>query len=123
MEIPLNSVTIDITMKRNPNEKTIALEQEKKELVQQKQQEWLENTKKAPLDLDSFTTGVEQVNKLLSVHNTRLEFSVHEKTKGIIVKVVNDQTGELIREVPPERVLNMVAMIWEQIGLLVDEKA
>ena len=80
------------------------------------------NTDKVDLNISTLDAAVEQVNKLLTIHNTHLEFSVHEKTKNIMVKVINEETGEMVREVPPERILNMVAMIWEQIGLLVDEK-
>lgn len=89
--------------------------------VKTKEQD-IKNTDKVDLNISTLDAAVEQVNKLLTIHNTHLEFSVHEKTKNIMVKVINEETGEMVREVPPERILNMVAMIWEQIGLLVDEK-
>lgn len=81
----------------------------------------VKNTKDQ-VDISTINHAVEQINKLLTKNDTHLEFSIHEKTKDIIVKVIDEETGELIREVPPERILNMVAIIWEQIGLLVDEK-
>jgi flagellar protein FlaG len=37
--------------------------------------------------------------------------------------VINRQTHEVIKEIPPEQLLDMIARIWEMIGLLVDEKA
>lgn len=67
--------------------------------------------------------SIEQANKSLVFHNTRLEFSIHEKTKEIMVKVLDDSSGDLIREIPPEKVLDMVAEVWKKLGLLVDEKA
>jgi len=89
----------------------------------QQNPEVLDNAPEAAISQEKIAQAIEEVNKALAVHNTRLEFSIHEKTKGIMVKVVDEKTGEVIREVPPKRVLDMVAMTWEEIGLLVDEKA
>lgn len=50
------------------------------------------------------------------------EISVHEQTHAIMVKVFNKQTGDLIREIPPEKLLDVAASIMELNGLIVDEK-
>jgi len=42
-----------------------------------------------------------------------LQFSIHEETKEIMVKVLDTDTEEVIREIPPEKILDMVAKIWE----------
>ena len=39
-----------------------------------------------------------------------------------MVKVINEETGEIIREIPPEKILDMVAKMWELAGILVDRK-
>lgn len=51
-----------------------------------------------------------------------LEVSVHETTHAIMIKVLNEDTGELIREVPPEKTLDIAAKMMELAGLLVDKK-
>lgn len=66
--------------------------------------------------------AIEQANKKLSGIRTEFEFSIHEKTKQISVKVMNSETKEVIREIPPEKILDMVAKMWEMAGLFVDEK-
>lgn len=66
--------------------------------------------------------AIEKANKKLMGANTEFEFSIHEKTKQIMVKVVNSETKEVIREIPPEKVLDMVAKMCEMAGILVDEK-
>lgn len=53
---------------------------------------------------------------------TSLDFSVHKSTKQIMVKVLNSETGEIIREIPPERTLDFLAKVWEKAGILVDER-
>ncbi|MEK3750261.1 flagellar protein FlaG [Paenibacillus sp. FSL E2-8871] len=65
---------------------------------------------------------IEQAVKSLQGPLTTLEISIHEKTHEIMVKVLNKDTGELIREVPPEKTLDLVANMMEIAGILVDEK-
>lgn len=66
--------------------------------------------------------AIEKANKAIFSSNRVLEFSIHEKTKEIMVKVVDSETKEIIREIPPEKVLDMVAKLWEMAGILVDER-
>lgn len=65
---------------------------------------------------------IERAVKSLQGPQTTLEISVHEKTHDIMVKVLNKDTGELIREVPPEKTLDLVAKMMEIAGILIDEK-
>jgi flagellar protein FlaG len=66
--------------------------------------------------------AIEKANKALAGPTTNLSFSIHKETKEIMVKVINSETQEVIREIPPEKVLDMVAKMMEMAGLLVDEK-
>lgn len=65
---------------------------------------------------------IEQAVKSLQGPQTTLEISIHEKTHDIMVKVLNKDTGELIREVPREKTLDLVAKMMEIAGILVDER-
>lgn len=65
---------------------------------------------------------LEKVNKLLAGSNRRFDISVHEKTNEIMVKVIDTETDEVIREIPPEKILDMIAKLWELAGLFVDER-
>jgi PAS domain-containing protein len=66
--------------------------------------------------------AIEKANNAISGANRRFEFSIHEKTKEIMVKVINSDTNEVIREIPPEKILDMVATMWEMAGIIVDER-
>ncbi|MBB3114246.1 flagellar protein FlaG [Paenibacillus phyllosphaerae] len=77
---------------------------------------------KVTLSDEQVVKAVERAIKAMQGKSTSLEFSVHEKTKLIAVKVLDKDTGEVIREVPPEKTLDFVAKLWEMAGLLVDEK-
>ena len=39
-----------------------------------------------------------------------------------MVKVIDIETEEIVREIPSEKILDLVAMIWEMTGLIVDER-
>lgn len=66
--------------------------------------------------------AIEKANKAISGATTRFEFSIHEETKEIMVKVLDSETNEVIREIPPEKILDLVAKMWEMAGLIVDER-
>lgn len=65
---------------------------------------------------------IEKANKEFIVYDRKFEFSIHEKTKQIMIKVIDATNDEVIRELPPERVLDMVAAMWEVAGIIVDRK-
>lgn len=47
-----------------------------------------------------------------------LDIRVHEKTGRFMVKVLSHETGEVIREIPPEELLNLASRMEEMAGLL-----
>jgi len=66
--------------------------------------------------------AIQKANKAISGGDRRFEFSIHEKTNEIVVKIFDSNTNELIREIPNEKILDMVANICEMAGLFVDER-
>ena len=64
---------------------------------------------------------VKQINKILN-HNTIAEFGYNEPTNRITIKIKDKDTDEVIREIPSEKALEMLAKAWELAGILVDEK-
>lgn len=75
-----------------------------------------------PISEEELIKAVERAIQAMQGANTALEFSIHEKTKQIMVQVKNTDTGEVIREIPPEKSLDFLAKVWEMAGLLVDER-
>ena len=56
------------------------------------------------------------------MERTRCEYSYHEETKRVSIKVIDKDTDKVIREIPPEKSLDMLQKMWEMAGILVDEK-
>lgn len=54
--------------------------------------------------------------------NTEAVFGIHEETNMVTIKLVDKDTKKVIREIPPEKTLDMIAKVWELAGILVDEK-
>lgn len=55
-------------------------------------------------------------------NQTRCEFSYHDEINRVSIKVINKETDEVIREIPPEKSLEMVEKMWELAGILIDQK-
>ncbi|KIL09018.1 flagellar protein FlaG [Clostridium botulinum] len=66
--------------------------------------------------------SLKKLNKFLEDDKAHAEYSVHEDLGSIMIKIVDDKTKEVILEVPPKKILDMVASMCKQFGLL-DKKA
>lgn len=75
-----------------------------------------------PISEKAMLDAIEKANKSVNGASTRFEFSIHEKTKQIMVKVIDAESNEIIRQIPPEKILDMIAGIWDAVGLFVDER-
>lgn len=67
--------------------------------------------------------AVEKLNKFLEDDKTHAEYSVHEKFGDIMIKIIDDKTKEVIMEVPPKKILDLVAKLCEMVGVVFDRKA
>ncbi len=70
-------------------------------------------------DLDS---AMEAMNDLSSFRATSLQFEQHEVLNRTMVKVVDRQTDEIVKEIPPEEFLDMISSMLEFAGIIIDEK-
>ncbi|MDD6445122.1 MAG: flagellar protein FlaG [Lachnospiraceae bacterium] len=64
--------------------------------------------------------AVEEVNK--KAVNSEAIFGIHEATNRVTIKIIDKDTRKVIKEIPPEKTLDMIAKVWELAGLMVDEK-
>ena len=70
------------------------------------------------------TSLLDQVQENIRImHDVNFQFSVHKATGRTIVKVTDQDSGKLIREIPPEQLLDLAAKIDEMIGILFDKRA
>ena len=69
---------------------------------------------------DKIKKAVEDMNK--KMFNSEAQFGIHEGTNRVTIKIVDKETKEVIKELPPEKTLDMIAKAWEMAGLMVDER-
>jgi flagellar protein FlaG len=85
-----------------------------------------QNQKQTPnngvIDKEKLEKAVEETNRIVFPSEDKFEFKIHEGTGRIMVKLVNKETEEIIREIPSEKILDLIANIWEMVGIVVDER-
>lgn len=113
----LESITISKESTAPPAQARLPAEQEivqKEEKVKEEEQD---------LELSKMPEMVAHAQKNLNMmHDVNLKFSVHKVSGKMMVTVKDGSTGDVIREIPPEEILNLVARLEEMVGLLFDQK-
>lgn len=77
------------------------------------------STEKVKAAVDDLNKQVKQAS---TIKHTQLSFKYHDDTNRISITVKDSDTDEVIREIPPEKALDMLAKAWELAGLMVDER-
>ncbi|OAT72567.1 flagellar protein FlaG [Parageobacillus thermoglucosidasius] len=63
-----------------------------------------------------------KLNEFLEIHNRSLKFILHEELKQYYVQVIDSDTNEVIREIPPKKLLDAFYTMQKFLGMIVDEK-
>ena len=68
--------------------------------------------------------ALQTINRALQTSNSNLEFTIDQSTQKTIVRIVDSESGELIRQIPSDAALAIAKSIGElQSGLLLRQKA
>jgi flagellar protein FlaG len=65
---------------------------------------------------------VQGINEFLQPSQTSLKFELHDELKEYYVQIIDEQTKEVVREIPPKKLLDMYATMMKFVGLIVDKK-
>lgn len=71
---------------------------------------------------DKIDQAIEDMNETVSALHKELRFKLHEEAERMMVEVVNTENNEVLKEIPPKEMLDMMGRIKEVVGLLLDEK-
>ncbi|MDY0405093.1 flagellar protein FlaG [Virgibacillus sp. 179-BFC.A HS] len=66
--------------------------------------------------------AVDEINKMIEPLHTDLRFKLHESLHEYYAVVVNPLTDEVIKEIPPKKMLDKYAAMAEFMGIITDEK-
>ncbi|AVQ37364.1 flagellar biosynthesis protein FlaG [Clostridium botulinum] len=84
------------------------------------------NEKHTTLDKENIKEAkdsVDKLNKLLEGQDIQLEYEIYGKFRDLTIRLIDTKTKEVIKEIPPRKIIDMVAKLCEMAGVLVDEKA
>lgn len=81
-----------------------------------------ENEKDEKL-LDRLNGAIREMNEDMEVQHLSLRFKLHEDSERWMVRIVDIMEDEVIREIPPERMLELSARIQSSIGVMIDRQS
>ena len=76
-----------------------------------------------PMDEKTVSYMMEELNELMSKINCNLEFQYHKEVNMMSVRMLDKKTHEVIKEVPPEEMLEQMAKAREWLGAFLDKNA
>jgi len=111
----------DTIANNNPVDKSVqkAASEEKVDSVQKSTEENIANEPLTPKQLEKVA---QQLQDFVGDLNRNIEFSVDEDSGRDVIKVIDKNTGDLLKQYPSEEVLTLVSKFSEMIGGLVDTK-
>ncbi|UED80932.1 flagellar protein FlaG [Lysinibacillus sp. CD3-6] len=71
---------------------------------------------------DKLQNVVDTVNEFLQVNHNASKFVLHDGLERYFVQVVNTQTDEVVKEIPPKKLLDAFYEMQKLLGMIVDEK-
>ena len=66
---------------------------------------------RGPAFVRELEQGAKLLDKMALVFDFKLQFRVHKDSNRIFAKVLDPESGKVLREIPPEKVLDLVAQM------------
>jgi Uncharacterized flagellar protein FlaG len=66
--------------------------------------------------------AMEQLIKNLSYLNTHLSITLDKKADSLVIKIIDNKTNQVIKEIPPEYMLRIAEAINNLVGIIVNRK-
>ena len=80
------------------------------------------SSQQVSLTKEDLETVASDLSDFMQSLNTDIEFSIHEKSGRMMVKVVDTKTHDVLKEFPPEELLDTIGAIRDYVGALLDKK-
>lgn len=80
-------------------------------------------TNSSAMSVDKLQEAMDQMNDLMMGGNRSLNFSVDDNNGDVVVKVVDTQTDEVVRQIPTEETQRFAQYLEGVVGLIFDKEA
>ena len=90
------------------------------------EEQWAEEqaqTQHEPLSEEQTAFITEQLNEIMRNINVDLQFQYHKEVNFMSVRMLDKKTGEVLREVPPEAMVEHMIKVHDWIGAFLDKTA
>jgi len=74
-----------------------------------------------PLEREQLEEMAQQLQEFMGEMNRSLQFQVDQDSGRDVIKVLDKNSGELIKQYPSEEVLSLVSKLSETAGILIDQ--
>ncbi|PLT23865.1 flagellar protein FlaG [Pseudoalteromonas sp. MelDa3] len=74
-----------------------------------------------PLEREQLEQMAQQLQDFMGEMNRSLQFKVDEDSGRDVIKVLDKDSGEVIKQYPSEEVLSLVSKLSESAGILIDQ--
>ena len=91
--------------------------------AEEKEDQSKASEEREPMDEKSVSFMTKELNEIMSRINCNLEFQYHKDVDRMSVKMLDKKTQEVIKEVPPEEMLEQIAKAREWLGAFLDKNA
>lgn len=78
------------------------------------------NNVKPEVTNEQIKKAVSDLNRKMS--STSCQFGINDATNRVTIKIIDNETKDVIKEYPAEETLEMIEKAWELAGIMVDEK-
>lgn len=113
--VPTNTKAMNVQDNMTPNVSTATNSQ----LV-------VENTtsvgEEQEISKEKLQQAVDVVNEFLEINHSSSKFVYHEGLERYYVTIVNRDTEEVVKEIPPKKLLDAFYEMQKMVGMIVDEK-
>ncbi|MCW7752384.1 flagellar protein FlaG [Desulfobotulus sp. H1] len=75
-----------------------------------------------PTAKEDVEKATRDLNRYMDELKTSLGFSINEKTKELMVNIINRETKEVIKQIPPEELVTIREKMAELAGILLSER-
>ncbi len=79
--------------------------------------------RKQEINDDIINKKLDDINKILEKQQLETSYQRHEQTNRLVIRLVDKETKEVVKEIPPEKLLDYAAGMDEMLGLFLDKRA
>jgi flagellar protein FlaG len=109
-------------LQRSENNLSISADRERTNAVVNYSHLQKEDSNENELGVKQIKEITESLNKFIEPTKTSLKFEFHEKLEEYYISIINQDTKEVIKEIPPKKMLDMYAAMAEFMGIIVDKR-